>query len=213
MLPIWFIFYGSSLVALASLSSGRCQAPPATRSLNFIYLFVFCLYFVQKLFRDDIDIDLSFQQAVSAVEVGPVSPKMWDIRFAAAERSLTETFRLGFVVANIVVQNRKQQEKTSIHMMSHMIFIIVCDVVVISCDYSETTSSNFLRTIFLVAEITAKPANLPAKIRGRSRTAVSCTASQSEPQAGRNGSREKFSDPKNVVTVIVLKVYHRNFHK
>ncbi len=125
MLPIWFrIFFWSSLVALASLSSGRCQAPPATRSLNQkkrilfglstlklqynnLYLFVFCLYLVPKLFRDDIDIDLSFEQAVSAVEVGPVSPKMWDIRFAAAERSLTETFRLGFVVASIVVQNRK----------------------------------------------------------------------------------------------------------
>jgi hypothetical protein len=31
---------------------------------------------------------LGSQQAVSAVDVGPVSPKMCDIRFAAADRSL-----------------------------------------------------------------------------------------------------------------------------
>ena len=69
------------------------------------------------------------------------------------------------------------------------------------------------RTIFLVAEITAKPANLPAKIRGLSRAAVWCTASQSEPQ-GQNGFHEKFSLWKDVVKVIVLKlIYYGLFYK
>lgn len=70
------------------------------------------------------------------------------------------------------------------------------------------------RTIFLVAEITAKPANLPAKIRGLSRAAVWCTASQSEPQ-GQNGFHEKFSLWKDVVIVIVivLKLYYGLFYK
>lgn len=68
------------------------------------------------------------------------------------------------------------------------------------------------RTIFLVAEITAKPANLPAKIRGLSRAAVSCTASQSEPQ-GQNGFHEKFSLWKDVVIVIILKLYYGLFYK
>lgn len=72
-----------------------------------------------------------------------------------------------------------------------MIFVIVVDVLDTSCDYSATISSNFLQDHLL--EITAKPANLPAKTRGLSRAAVSCTASQSEPQ-GQNGFREKFSD-------------------
>ena len=43
---------------------------------------------------------LGSQQAVSAVDVGPVSPKMCDIRFAAADRSLCCKKRGTFVNRN-----------------------------------------------------------------------------------------------------------------